>query len=86
MSKSPPRFRFPGRGGFDSARTSTLQNVATFSKARLKEGEHMSMENVQPENSAPVQLRTSTPLSTLMFRFFGLLFLAVTVLALVWSR
>jgi hypothetical protein len=51
----------------------------------------MSMETVQPENPAPVQLRSSTPLTstslgTLMFRFFGLLFLAVTALALVWSR
>ena len=46
----------------------------------------MSMETMQPENTAPVQLRTSTPLSTLMFRFVGLLFLAVTALALVWSR
>jgi hypothetical protein len=56
----------------------------------------MSMETAQPENTTPVQLRastpltstrlTSTPLSTLMFRFVGLLFLAVTALALVWSR
>jgi hypothetical protein len=86
MSKSPPRFRFRQRGGFDSGRRSTLRNAATFSKARLNKGEHMSMETAQPENSAPVQLRTSTPLSKLMFRFVGLLFLAVTALALVWSR
>ena len=51
----------------------------------------MSMETAQPENTTPVQLRastplTSTPLSKLMFRFVGLLFLAVTALALVWSR
>jgi hypothetical protein len=51
----------------------------------------MSMETAQPENTAPVQLRTSTPLtstplSTLMFRFVGLLFLAVAAMALVWSR
>jgi hypothetical protein len=63
-----------------------LRNVAAFSKARLKKGEHMSMESVQPENTAPAQMRNSTPLSTLMFRFVGLLFLAVTVLALIWSR
>jgi len=86
MSKSPPRFRFRERGGFDSDRRSALRNVATFSKARLKKGEHMSVETVQPEDTAPVRLRTSTPLGTLMFRFVGLLFLAVTALALVWSR
>jgi hypothetical protein len=41
---------------------------------------------MQPEDTAPIRLRTSTPLSTLMFRFIGLLFLAVVALALVWSR
>jgi hypothetical protein len=46
----------------------------------------MSLETIQPEDSSPVQLRNSTPLGTLMFRFVGLLFLSVTVLALVWSR
>ena len=46
----------------------------------------MSMETVQPENSNPVPMRASTPLRTLMFRFVGLLFLAVTALALVWSQ
>lgn len=45
----------------------------------------MSMETVQPERSDPVPLRASTPLGTLMFRFFGLLLLAVIALALVWS-
>jgi len=44
------------------------------------------METMQPENSTPVQARSSTPLSTLMLRFVGLLFLAVTLLALVYSR
>ena len=46
----------------------------------------MSMETIQPENPAPAQLRSSTPLSTLMLRFVGLLFLAVILLALVYSR
>ena len=46
----------------------------------------MSMETMQPENPDRAQLRSSTPLGTLMFRFVGLLFLAITALALVWSR
>ena len=46
----------------------------------------MSMETVQPESTTPVQMRASTPLGTLMFRFVGLLFLAVTALALIWSN
>ncbi len=46
----------------------------------------MSMETMQRENATPAQTRSSTPLSTLMFRFVGLLLLAVTALALVYSR
>jgi hypothetical protein len=46
----------------------------------------MSMETIQPENSSSAQLRSSTPLSTLTLRFVGLLFLAVALLALVYSR
>jgi hypothetical protein len=46
----------------------------------------MSIETAQPETTNPVPMRASTPLGTLMFRFVGLLFLAVTALALVWSR
>jgi hypothetical protein len=46
----------------------------------------MSIETVQPENAKRVPLRSSTPLSTLMLRFVGLLFLAVAALALVWSQ
>jgi hypothetical protein len=46
----------------------------------------MSMETIQSENANPAPMRTSTPLGTLMFRFVGLLFLAVTALALVWSH
>lgn len=43
------------------------------------------METVQPERTDAVAMRASTPLSTLMVRFVGLLFLAVVALALVWS-
>ena len=46
----------------------------------------MSMETTQSENANPVPLRTSRPLGTLMFRFVGLLFLAVTAMALVYLR
>ena len=46
----------------------------------------MSMETIRPEDAAPAQVRTTTPLSRLMLRFFGLLFLAVAALALVYSR
>jgi hypothetical protein len=46
----------------------------------------MSIESVQPEVATPAPMRASTPLSTLMFRFVGLLFVAVAVLALVWIR
>jgi hypothetical protein len=46
----------------------------------------MSMETTPSESTNPVPLRTSTPLGTLMFRFVGLLFLAVAALALVWSQ
>jgi hypothetical protein len=46
----------------------------------------MSIETIQQENTNPAQVRNSTPLSTLMLRFVGLLFLAVTALALVYSR
>ncbi|HLZ03906.1 MAG TPA: hypothetical protein VKR55_17405 [Bradyrhizobium sp.] len=45
----------------------------------------MSVETMEREGSQTVP-RASTPLGTLMIRFVGLLFVAVTVLALVWSR
>ncbi len=45
----------------------------------------MSMETVRPERSNALPIRASTPLGTLMFRFVGLLTLAVIALALVWS-
>ena len=46
----------------------------------------MSIETVERERTESVPMRASTPLSTLMIRFVGLLFLAVTALALVWSN
>jgi hypothetical protein len=55
-----------------------------FSRA-LPRGDNMSLETVQPERTDAVPMRASTPLGRLMFRFVGLLFLAVVALALVWS-
>jgi hypothetical protein len=62
------------------------RNAATFPKALLEKGETMSIETAQSDNANPVQLRSSTPLGTLVLRFVGLLFLAVAVLTLVYSR
>jgi len=45
----------------------------------------MSIETIEPEATNSVPMRATTPLGTLMIRFVGLLFLAVTALALVWS-
>ena len=45
----------------------------------------MAIETIEPEAANSVPMRATTPLSTLMIRFVGLLFLAVTALALVWS-
>jgi hypothetical protein len=84
MIKSPPRSGFNGRGGFDSGRRTQAERAAFSTSSAL--GEMMSMETVQPENAPPVQMRSSTPLSTLMLRFVGLLFVAVALLALVYSR
>ena len=45
------------------------------------------METIRQNNTDPVPLRISPPRTgTIMIRFAGLLFLAVTVLALLWSR
>jgi hypothetical protein len=44
----------------------------------------MSIETVQPEAANSTPMRTSTSLGTLMFRFIGLLFVAVAALALIW--
>jgi hypothetical protein len=45
----------------------------------------MSIDTIERETTNSVPMRATTPLSTLMIRFVGLLFLAVTALALVWS-
>jgi hypothetical protein len=45
------------------------------------------MESIQPEHTDPMPLRATSPrMGTLVLRFVGLLFLAVTALALIWSR
>jgi hypothetical protein len=45
------------------------------------------METIRQENTDPATLQPSSPrMRTIMIRFVGLLFLAVMVLALVWSR
>jgi hypothetical protein len=43
------------------------------------------MKSIRPDAGDPIPLRASPPrIGTIMIRFFGLLFLAVVVLALVW--
>jgi hypothetical protein len=45
------------------------------------------MKSVQPDGANPIPVRTSPHgVGTIMFRFIGLLFLAVVVLALIWGR
>ncbi len=45
------------------------------------------MKTIRPENSDPIPLRVPPHrMGTIMIRFVGLLFLAIVVLALVWSR
>ena len=45
------------------------------------------MNSVRPDNTDPIPLRAPPPrMGTIMIRFVGLLFLAVVVLALIWSR
>jgi hypothetical protein len=45
------------------------------------------MQSIRPDNSDPIPLRTSPHrMGTLMIRFIGLLFVAVVILALAWSR
>jgi hypothetical protein len=45
------------------------------------------MTSIPPDNTDPIPLRTSPHrMGTLMLRFFGLLFLMVAVLALLYSR
>jgi hypothetical protein len=45
------------------------------------------MKNIRPHNTEPIPLRSSSQrMGSIMIRFVGLLFLAIMVLALVWSR
>jgi hypothetical protein len=45
------------------------------------------MQSIQPDNTDPLPLRTSPHrMGTIMIRFVGLLFVAVVILALAWSR
>ena len=45
------------------------------------------MNTVQPDNSDRIPLRTpQRNMGTIMIRFFGLLFAAVTIMTLIWSR
>ena len=45
------------------------------------------MDSIRPDTTNPLPLRTSPHgVATLAIRFVGLLFLAVVVMALVWSR
>jgi hypothetical protein len=45
------------------------------------------MNSVRPDSPDPIPLRTAPPgISTIMIRFVGLLFVAVVVMALAWSR
>ena len=45
------------------------------------------MAGIRPDNPDPIPLRTSPHrMGTLMIRFFGLLFLTVAILALLYSR
>ena len=45
------------------------------------------MQSIRPDNTEPIPLRRSQPrVGTIMIRFVGLLFVAVVVLALIWSR
>jgi hypothetical protein len=45
------------------------------------------MQSIRPDNTDPIPLQTSPHrMGTLMIRFVGLLFVAVVILALAWSR
>jgi hypothetical protein len=45
------------------------------------------MQSIRPDNTDPIPLRTSPHgMGTIMIRFVGLLFVAVVILALAWSR
>jgi hypothetical protein len=45
------------------------------------------MQSIRPDNTDPIPLRSSPHrMGTIMIRFVGLLFVAVALLALAWSR
>jgi hypothetical protein len=45
------------------------------------------MKTIRPDNTEPIPLRVSPHrMGTIMIRFVGMLFVAVVVLALIWSR
>jgi hypothetical protein len=45
------------------------------------------MQSIRPDNTDPIPLQTSPHrVGTIMIRFVGLLFAAIVVLALIWSR
>jgi hypothetical protein len=50
-------------------------------------GDKTFMQSIRPDSTDPIPLRTSPHrMSTIMIRFVGLLFAAVVILALAWSR
>jgi hypothetical protein len=50
-------------------------------------GDQLSMDSIRPDTPNPIPLRTSPHrVGALMIRFVGLLFLAVTAMALVYLR
>jgi hypothetical protein len=54
---------------------------------RRKSGGNIDMASIRPDDTNPMPLRASPHrMGTLMIRFFGLLFLTVAVLALLYSR
>ena len=84
------------RGGFDSGQNKKCkmslnvtipgrdQGQAPYSGAN---GDQSSMESIRPDTPDPIPLRPSPHrVGTIMIRFVGLLFLAVTAMALVWLR
>jgi hypothetical protein len=45
------------------------------------------VKTVRPNNTDPIPVRTAAPkMGTIMIRFVVMLFVAVTLLALLWSR
>ncbi len=59
----------------------------TPKQAAESEETRRHMETIRPDNADPLPLRASQHhIGTIMIRFVGLLFVAVAVLALLWSR